>query len=714
MESPGDARQRLRQMLMLGLLLLPAAVLSIVTWRLIVQERELESSRLEERRALVTARIAQRMLSRLERERATAPTAVTEAVVPRDENVLVLVAPATARGMMLPWEAAEPPAGGGAFDAAISEAEALEFARGRPDLAAARYAAIAAAATSPALRLEVRLREARVLSRAGRADAAVAAYSDLIAAPAKLRDRDGMPLALYGAEGLLSSTGREIGAVLDALESMASAPALGPPALYALRDLAARTAAAVRTSAAGAADAPGAGTVAADRGAKRSLERAAALEKSVRARIRVAERLVELRRDLPAVLALAGSSGAEPALPDTTAAGSEPAARAATSAWRPWGPEPWLVGVADDGDRRLVLVVDPARLLRALATEAGNDLAEILTRVSLTTVPRADAELLGPGFPGLLATLPDDALPPATSSGFGRVLLAGVLPLVLCVLGLAAFLLWRDVRRELRITALRAQFVSSVSHELKTPLTSIRMYAQTLLLGRHRTESDRRSYLETIVNESERLTRLIDNVLDFSRIERGGRTYRMAPASLESVVRSAARAMSYPLEQGAFDLRLQIDPALPAVSIDADALTQAVVNLLANAVKFSGDSRLIELRLSRGDGEAVISVRDHGRGIDKRHQRAVFERFFRAPEAESEGIPGTGLGLALVAHVAAGHGGRVELESAPDRGSTFAIRLPLDRSASAPAAPASVRAPADPAEPAAMDPTMNWKEDVSA
>jgi len=217
-----------------------------------------------------------------------------------------------------------------------------------------------------------------------------------------------------------------------------------------------------------------------------------------------------------------------------------------------------------------------------------------------------------------------------------------------------------------------------VSHELKTPLTSIRMFAELLRAGSVPGQT-RREYLEIMVNESERLTRLINNVLDFSRIEAGGRSYRHEDTSLADVVHNAARTMAYPLAQDGFELNLDVDRTVPSVRADGDAITQAVLNLLSNAMKFSGQSRTIDLRLARENGSAVIRVADRGRGIASDEQHMIFDKYYRSAAAETDGIPGTGLGLALVAHVAAGHGGRVEVESEPGRGSTFSLVLPLER-----------------------------------
>jgi signal transduction histidine kinase len=230
----------------------------------------------------------------------------------------------------------------------------------------------------------------------------------------------------------------------------------------------------------------------------------------------------------------------------------------------------------------------------------------------------------------------------------------------------------------LRLAALRSQFVSSVSHELRTPLAAIRMFAETLRMGRTSGPQAQAEYLDTIVNESERLTRLLDNVLDFSKIERGERIYRRETVSLSEVVRAAARTLHYPLSNQGFKLQVEIDSSLPPVSADIDAIEQAVLNLLTNAMKYSGDSREIDLRLMRKDGDAVIQVRDHGIGIPAGEQARIFQKFYRIPTPENHQVPGTGLGLTVVDHIAKAHGGRVEVESSPGRGSTFSIFLPLE------------------------------------
>jgi signal transduction histidine kinase len=260
-------------------------------------------------------------------------------------------------------------------------------------------------------------------------------------------------------------------------------------------------------------------------------------------------------------------------------------------------------------------------------------------------------------------------------------LYGSVLFVVLGAVLLAAYLLLRDVHREAETVAMRSHFVASVSHELKTPLTSIRAHAETLLMGRADTPETTSEYLKTIMSESERLTRLVESVLDLSRIEQGRKSYRMQLTCLGEVVRSAAKTMEYPLSQLGFTLTISSDDTEPTLLADADALEQAILNLLGNAMKYSGGARRIEMRMGSAASEAFVDVVDHGIGITREEQTRIFEKFHRVQSAETQDIAGTGLGLALALHVVEAHQGRIDVVSAPGRGSTFSVRIPLPEQA---------------------------------
>jgi signal transduction histidine kinase len=239
---------------------------------------------------------------------------------------------------------------------------------------------------------------------------------------------------------------------------------------------------------------------------------------------------------------------------------------------------------------------------------------------------------LGVGFIGLHVQWPPGHFAPQPA--VSGLMYTSVLAFVLGAALFAGYLLLRDVHREAETAQMRSHFVASVSHELKTPLTSIRAHAETLLLGRTAGPEATGDYLKTIVSESERLTRLVDSVLDFSRIEQGRKAYQLQPARLRDVVDAAARTMEYPLSQLGFTLTIETDGSDPLLLADQEALTQALLNLLANAIKYSGEARHIEMRLGMRGGEAFVDVVDHGIGIARDEQSRIFERFHRVQSAE--------------------------------------------------------------------------------
>jgi two-component system phosphate regulon sensor histidine kinase PhoR len=240
----------------------------------------------------------------------------------------------------------------------------------------------------------------------------------------------------------------------------------------------------------------------------------------------------------------------------------------------------------------------------------------------------------------------------------------------------------RAASREMRLSQMKSDFVSNVSHELRTPLASIRVFGELLRLGRAESAEKVREYGELIETESRRLTQLIDNILDLARIESGRRTYELAAGDLERLVAEVLRTFRPRLAQEGFRLELvpSVEP-LPPVAFDEAALARAIGNLVDNAVKYSGDSREVEVGVRREAGSAVVWVRDRGIGIPREEQERVFDRFHRVSTGLVHDVKGSGLGLAIVRHVVAAHGGTIELASRPGEGSTFSIRLPLEAGA---------------------------------
>nr|BCX01894.1 MAG: hypothetical protein KatS3mg041_1940 [Bacteroidota bacterium] len=250
------------------------------------------------------------------------------------------------------------------------------------------------------------------------------------------------------------------------------------------------------------------------------------------------------------------------------------------------------------------------------------------------------------------------------------------------VLILALMLVYRMAAREMELARLKADFVSNVSHELKTPLAKIRFFTEMLRSGHARTPDRRAQYLAIIEQECERLTRLVDNVLDFARIERGQMQYSMQPVDLSALLEQILHTFGTLYRSRGYQLRVERSANLPStIEADPGALTQAVVNLLDNAVKYSQPHE-IRIRLDRSDGYVRLSVQDQGVGIPREHLPYIFRSFYRIESGLTQRASGSGLGLAVVQHIVRAHRGRIEVESEPGRGSTFTLLLPITQSQS--------------------------------
>jgi signal transduction histidine kinase len=232
----------------------------------------------------------------------------------------------------------------------------------------------------------------------------------------------------------------------------------------------------------------------------------------------------------------------------------------------------------------------------------------------------------------------------------------------------------------MELAEFKSSLMSNVSHELKTPLALIRLFAETLEMGRAGSPEKEREFLRVIGKESERLTHLINNVLDLTRIEQGRKTYRMREVDLAVVVRETLDAYAFQLEQQGFALESRLEEGIPPVSADPDAVTQALLNLMDNAVKYSTGRKVMKVELHQEDGHAVISVEDRGQGIPAREHARIFEKFYRVEKSLVHDVKGSGLGLSLVKHIVDAHGGRVTVESRPGVGSRFSLHFPLGSS----------------------------------
>ena len=238
------------------------------------------------------------------------------------------------------------------------------------------------------------------------------------------------------------------------------------------------------------------------------------------------------------------------------------------------------------------------------------------------------------------------------------------------------FLTYRNVSKEMALARLKSDFVSNVSHELRTPLSLIRLYAETLELGRLSSPEKHQEYYCIIRKESERLTALINNILDFSRIEAGRKEYDFRETDMRELVFNTLESYRYQIEQHGFTLEEKI-AEVPPLRVDREAMARSLVNLVNNALKYSQDRKYIGVKLYRENGSVKLEVIDHGIGIPSNEQNKIFEKFYRVGDPLVHNTKGSGLGLSLVQHIARAHGGDVIVDSAPGAGSKFTITLPL-------------------------------------
>jgi two-component system phosphate regulon sensor histidine kinase PhoR len=264
-----------------------------------------------------------------------------------------------------------------------------------------------------------------------------------------------------------------------------------------------------------------------------------------------------------------------------------------------------------------------------------------------------------------------------------------VLSCAVIVLGVATILLAAE--RERRISSLKSDFVANVSHELKTPLALVRMFGEMLQSGRVASEEKRQEYLDIIVSESERLSALIENVLDFAKVEKGRQAYDFADGDVADAVTKAVNVYRYRAEREGVTLSTETEPGLPRARIDDRAIQLAVINLIDNALKYAPNSEVVTVRVGRETGRRVaaltstativVRVVDRGPGVPTEERDRIFERFVRGASARAVSpqrpIRGSGIGLALVKHIAESHGGKAWVEDAAGVGASFAFSIPV-------------------------------------
>ena len=664
----GSAENRRRRRdrriaLLLSAILIPTAAVILLVVRVVRQERELSERRATEQRREALDQLRRELTLRLQALRLGEVNRLNNRLLgesarrlPSDSPIVFVAPTVKDRGqdrIVPPWEEGRkaPPGFSTPFARLQREGESMEFRQNDAEGAAESYRRAQGIARSPWERCFARLWLGRSYLKAGLIPDAQRTDRAALLECGEVSDADGVPLALYAAERLLAQGHDDAPAAdyvlhrISALQSAcadASAFAKPPEEEFAFADATAERACSPRWRS------PSDALLL--QSLLRRIASPATAEplRALTAEIRNDERIAALVQDA-----------------DDHLGKLQRASRSAPGdlSWVGYGDEPWLLTLVSPTSfaAPLIMAVSSRQIVPA--------------DVTLRVTPAAGALPLGVGFVDLHVEWPPGRF--AGPSAVPGVLYAAMLAFVLGAALLAGYLLLRDVHRETETAAVHSHFVASVSHELKTPLTSIRAHAETLLLGRAASAETTADYLKTIVSESERLTRLVDSVLDFSRIEQDRKAYYLQETPLEEIVRSAAKTMEYPLAQLGFTLTISSDGTAPTVRADPEALTQAILNLLGNAIKYSGEARSVEMRIGTRSDEAFVDVVDHGIGIAWDEQARIFERFHRVQTAETSGIAGTGLGLTLALHVVEAHQGRIAVDSYPGRGSTFSVLIPL-------------------------------------
>jgi len=236
----------------------------------------------------------------------------------------------------------------------------------------------------------------------------------------------------------------------------------------------------------------------------------------------------------------------------------------------------------------------------------------------------------------------------------------------------------RLISREIETAWEKTDFAANVSHELRSPITQIRLKAEALVYELVVDDDDRRAHYDAIVREAERLSRLVDNVLDFAAIERGAKTYSLRPAGIEDIIYSSVEACAAVLEQCKCDVEMDIDAHLPSLWVDRDAVSQVLINLISNAGKYGSEGKWVGVEARLVDDEVQVKIADRGMGINKDDLKHIFEHFFRSTDPRVRKKKGTGIGLAIVRYIMEAHGGNITVESALGKGTTFTVHFPLN------------------------------------
>ena len=648
-------------------------LLGWLSWRFIALEKDLETQRIQERLELATdstvsalaagivetERWLRSLLGASEGELSVAGQVQNEAL-PSDSLIVFLTAQtltAHPRSHLLYYPFPDP-AQDGVPDELFAAVDGLEF-REKDYVGAAAMLRDLSRSEDSAVRVAALLRLARVLRKAGDSKAALAVYEDLeLLEGARVEDLPAGLLARYNRCELLAELGRP-----DELQADATGllNALGSGRWHL-------TAPVYRFYSEQVSGWLGAH----DRGIAEvaDLEAlAAAVEEIWRRRDQngtaasvagVQNRWILWAQERPFVILEASD--------DTT--------RALLIAGPRFAEQHWLAAWLPFGERQGVEIgfIDVAsgrRLYGATRRDAG---AADETRLGVARTP---AET---GLPWSVHVTSSDPATERASMAMRRNLLLLGLALVISILFTSVYFIGRAVNREFEVARVQSDFVAAVSHEFRSPLTSMRHLIELLATDRVPDEPSRERFYEVLGRETKRLQRLVEQLLDFRRMDEGAMELTMQPVDASELVEKVAAEFRDEMSALGYTLEVAINGLRPVLRGDQDALARALWNLLENAVRYSSDCNTVWLEVAEAeDGRLAIKVRDRGVGIAEEEQAAIFKKFVRGSSSQNLGARGTGLGLAMVVEIVRAHGGEVRLESEVGRGSMFTIMLPLEK-----------------------------------
>jgi signal transduction histidine kinase len=261
-------------------------------------------------------------------------------------------------------------------------------------------------------------------------------------------------------------------------------------------------------------------------------------------------------------------------------------------------------------------------------------------------------------------------------SGGTRLLLAGISMMATMLIAGGLFI-HRAISRDIMVAQLQSDFVAAVSHEFRTPLTTLRQLSEMLVRGRVSSEERRQQFYETLLHESERLQRLIEALLNFGAMESGKLQYRFEPVHPERFLQEVISDFEHEVSGLGYHVELHEDGVLPTIRADRESLARVFWNLLDNAVKYSPENRTVWVDMSNGGNRVIVRVRDQGLGIPAAEQKEIFRKFVRGAASKNASIRGTGIGLAVARQIVVAHGGDILVESEPGQGSVFTVLLPV-------------------------------------